>query len=400
MHRVLALALNALGMLSWSAAHALTFTVTNAEDSGPGSLRQAILDANGAAGADAIGVDAALESQAIVLTSGPLEIEDSVSMSGPGPDKLVVRSDDPEIDILKIGGNGVSVALTGIAIEGGEDGIQIDAGTNGSTIALTDVRIARQLADDGISVSGTLNRVRINGSILEGSEDNISVEGTKNAVLIVGSTIRLAKQDGIAAEGDGNALTVENSTINNNGEDASEPNDGIDVNGSRNTINLSQVTSSHNGEDGIDIEGSNNRVTVEHATIAFNGRDGIKLQDRSSTSRLTIYGSIVAGNGVPDVDGSVVSGGYNLIGAAKENSGFDAPGDQVGSPDRPIEPGLGPLHDHGGTTSVHALGAGSPALNAGDPSFAPPPEFDQRGTGFPRVLDGRVDIGAVEGAVR
>jgi hypothetical protein len=397
MRGVLAIALGAVGMAVSPAGWALTFTVTNAEDSGPGSLRQAIVDANEADGADAIGFDAALEGQTIVLTSGPLEIEDSVSMTGPGADELVVRSDDPEIDILKIGGNGVSVALTGIAIEGGEDGIQIDAGTNGSTVALTHVRIARQLADDGISVSGTLNRIRINGSILEGSEDNVSVEGTKNAVLIVGSTIRLAKQDGISAEGDGNALTIENSTINKNGEDPSEPNDGIDVNGSGNTIRLTQVTSSHNGEDGLDIEGPNNRATIEYATIAFNGRDGIKLQDRSGTSRLTIRGSIVAANGVPDVDGSVVSGGYNLVGAVKESSGFAAPGDQVGSPDRPLEAGLGPLQDHGGSTAVHALAAGSPALNAGDPGFAPPPEFDQRGAGFPRVLDGRIDIGAVEG---
>ncbi len=37
-----------------SAARAATFTVTNSGDSGPGSLRQAILDANAAAGADVI----------------------------------------------------------------------------------------------------------------------------------------------------------------------------------------------------------------------------------------------------------------------------------------------------------------------------------------------------------
>ncbi len=35
-------------------ARAASFTVTNTDDSGPGSLRQAILDANAAAGADTI----------------------------------------------------------------------------------------------------------------------------------------------------------------------------------------------------------------------------------------------------------------------------------------------------------------------------------------------------------
>jgi hypothetical protein len=43
-----------------------------------------------------------------------------------------------------------------------------------------------------------------------------------------------------------------------------------------------------------------------------------------------------------------------------------------------------------------ALLLGSPALDAGDPSFAGPPDTDQRGPGFQRVINGRVDIGAYE----
>ena len=84
-----AVAIGAIGMASWSAADALTFDVRNTEDSGAGSLRQAVLDANAAAGPDAIGFDAGLDGQTIVLTSGPLEIRDSLDVSGPGPDKLV-----------------------------------------------------------------------------------------------------------------------------------------------------------------------------------------------------------------------------------------------------------------------------------------------------------------------
>jgi hypothetical protein len=51
---------------------------------------------------------------------------------------------------------------------------------------------------------------------------------------------------------------------------------------------------------------------------------------------------------------------------------------------------------------THAPLSHSPAINAGDPNFNPyafdpPLLYDQRGgPGFPRVLRGRVDIGALE----
>ena len=43
---------------------------------------------------------------------------------------------------------------------------------------------------------------------------------------------------------------------------------------------------------------------------------------------------------------------------------------------------------------THLPNPTSPALNAGDPAFVPPPTVDQRGR--PRVAAGRIDIGAVE----
>src|SRR5439155_6522038 len=54
------------------------------------------------------------------------------------------------------------------------------------------------------------------------------------------------------------------------------------------------------------------------------------------------------------------------------------------------------LQNNGGPTFTHELLSGSPAINAGDPSFTPPPFFDQRGSGFSRVVNGRIDIGSFE----
>ncbi len=53
------------------------------------------------------------------------------------------------------------------------------------------------------------------------------------------------------------------------------------------------------------------------------------------------------------------------------------PGDQINT-----NPLLGPLQDNGGPTFTHALLPGSPAIDAGDPSFTPPFFYDQRGPDF------------------
>ncbi len=65
-------------------------------------------------------------------------------------------------------------------------------------------------------------------------------------------------------------------------------------------------------------------------------------------------------------------------------------------------PGLGVLANNGGPTQTIALMAGSPAIDAGsnalavDPSTSLPLTTDQRGGGYPRIVDGTVDIGAYE----
>lgn len=62
-------------------------------------------------------------------------------------------------------------------------------------------------------------------------------------------------------------------------------------------------------------------------------------------------------------------------------------------------PGLGPLANNGGPTLTHLPQTGSPAINAGNNGLIPAGiSFDQRGAGFPRIVAGTVDIGAVEAA--
>ena len=68
-------------------ASAATITVTNNNDSGPGSLRQAI--ANSSPG-DTIDFDSSLSGQTITFTSGGLTINKNLTIAGPGANLLAV----------------------------------------------------------------------------------------------------------------------------------------------------------------------------------------------------------------------------------------------------------------------------------------------------------------------
>src|SRR5437868_14018900 len=72
------------------------FTVTNDMDHGPGSLRQAVLDANSAPGADTIRFDPGFFStpRTITLTGGHLVVTDAVAITGPGAGLLTVSGNN------------------------------------------------------------------------------------------------------------------------------------------------------------------------------------------------------------------------------------------------------------------------------------------------------------------
>jgi hypothetical protein len=144
-------------------------------------------------------------------------------------------------------------------------------------------------------------------------------------------------------------------------------------------------------------------TNTENDTNDFAG-SGVVTWGDPAFAKTDINMTIVAGNHHTDV--AVTGGfvdtfdslGYNVIGTGSVDA-FNEPGDLViGTGD----PGLGPLADNGGPTLTHALEAGSPAIDAGDPDFVAPPDFDQRGVGFDRVRDGdggngaQIDIGAFE----
>jgi hypothetical protein len=381
---VMPLILAGVPAVGWAA----TFMVSNLADSGPGSLRQAIIDAQSVRGANVVMFDAALSFKKILLTSGPLTIARDLSIVGNGASGPVISTADA-MDIFRVS-SACTVTFASLVIFRGEDGIQITG--NGNTVTITDSLIWQQSSDDGISIDGDRNTVTVKNTRLVASEDNLAVEGNNNIVNFIYSSSSLAREDGIEIDGSDNVVTVKHATINNNGRiNPSNRNDGIDMDGDRNVLLVEQVTVSGNGEDGLDIEGAGNRVTVSHSTVTGNGRTGIFNQDSTLTSSVVLYNSLISGNAGFDVAGRFGSAGYNLVGTGW-STGLDAPGDRFGI----LNPLLGPLQNNGGPTNTHALLPGSPAIDAGDPNFRRPPDFDQRGPAFLRVNSGRIDVGALE----
>src|SRR5262249_53534847 len=80
---------------------------------GPGSLRQAVLDANAHPGADLIQFAPGLHGT-LTLTSGELAITDSVDISGPGANELGVSGNNAS-RIFEIAA-GLNVTITGLTI--------------------------------------------------------------------------------------------------------------------------------------------------------------------------------------------------------------------------------------------------------------------------------------------
>jgi hypothetical protein len=104
----------------------------------------------------------------------------------------------------------------------------------------------------------------------------------------------------------------------------------------------------------------------------------------------TLFKVSADGHSIISNGGTVHSFGYNL---SSDNGGgyLNGPGDQIET-----DPLLGPLQDNGGPTLTRALLPGSPAINAGDPNFVGPPDYDQRGPDYIRVRGGGIDIGSFE----
>ena len=317
-------------------ARATVIPVTNTNDSGAGSLRQALTIANDGDIIDATGV-----SGVITLSTGVLVVNKNVAINGPGADVLAVDGNTAST-VFQVNANG-PVAISDVTIRNGQ-------GNFGGGILNNDVGALTVISS---TVSG--NMAPFGGGIYNGG-----------GLTIVNSTLsgNTASSEG-AGVYNAATLTISNSTFSGNaarGEGGACINEGM----------LLITNSTLSGNSAIDVGGGIYNLGTLHIgnTVLKRGASG---------DNINVNGG-----------GTVTSLGYNV--SSDDGSGFlTGPGDQINT-----DPLLGPLQNNGGPTFTHALLPGSPAIDAGDPQFTPPPYYDQRGPGFWRVRNGRIDVGSFE----
>lgn len=406
------------------------FTVSNLNDSGAGSLRQAITDANNQTGADEIVFDSSLSGS--ILLNSELDITDSVTINGLGAGVITVDANAQLLDF--------SEGRRVFNIDDGSDSTDIDVTLSGLTITGGKLRgigagilstekltvIDSKVVDNAINVgngggiSGS-NTTIINSLISGNSATNgAGIFERSDSLTLINSTIDdnfASGNGGGVFAGGGVILDIMDSTISNNtanidgggifgatGSDLTVTNSTISSNQAVQQTNTSLVTRGGGirGFNAVDIDISNSTITNNSAESG----GGIYSSSTGGTETYTITSSIVAANSngenpaiADDIDGSIAftSEGNNLIGNGDNTNGEfvdGVNGDIVGTTTNPIDPLLSPLQDNGGSTLTHKPLDGSPAIDAGANPLNL--EFDQRGSGFSRVKGSSTDIGAVE----
>ena len=121
-----------------------TFMVVNLSDSGLGSLRQAVLDANAQPGADVIRFASAARDGTITLTGGQLSLTDDLTIDGPGAGRLAVSGNDAS-RVFQIG-SGVAASIDELTVTHGRAVGRGGGILNAGTLTLSDAILSDNLA--------------------------------------------------------------------------------------------------------------------------------------------------------------------------------------------------------------------------------------------------------------
>jgi hypothetical protein len=348
--------------------------VTNTNDSGLDSLRQALVDA---ADGDTItfnipigdaGYNAGVWT--IDLTSSELVVTKDITISGLGANVLTVQR-----------------ASTASAF-------RIFNVNPGHTATIQGMTISNGLASAGAGIYNDHTNLTVNSCALSGNSASSSSHG--------GGGIYSDGSSGSAT------LTVANSTLSGNsagnGLGGGISNNGLSGNATlivvNSTMSGNSASASQFGGGAIDNDNNDDGsapVTLTNSTLSGNSGAATIVNFGNLTIGNTILEADASGSSI-DFGSSVTSLGYNL---SSDSAGglLTGTGDQVNT-----DPILGPLKNNGGSTMTHVPLSNSPAIDQGKDIGGT--QQDQRGSvrpvnyNDPSIVlpaggDGS-DIGAVE----
>jgi hypothetical protein len=398
-------------------ANANIITVTNTNDSGPGSLRQALADAFDG---DTINFHLPANRHTITLTNGGLGIDKRITISGPGADQLSIDGNRTGCVFGVAQYN--TVTISGLTVTNGDCGIYSDH----ATLTVRDCVVTANKGGTrfgGIGINNSLGPAApVEGENPRDAREAYADHPAGFVTLTVANCV-ISDNSGSGVGNYSAIVTIINSTISGNfvGNSGGQfgTGGGINTGGGKLPGNLTVINSTISGNfaslGGGGIASDFSGLTIVNSTISGNsiGDPDYGNGGGIAASSVTLLNSTVTGNSAAtcggvcggtvgigntilnanaagNIDGSVTSHGYNI--SSDDGGGhLNGPGDQINTDSL-----LGPLQDNGGPTLTHLPMPGSPAIDAGDPNFTRPPYHDQRGACFYRVFGRRIDIGSVE----
>ena len=334
--------------------------VTNGNDNGAGSLREALATA-------CLGSTISFQAgvTAVNLTTAELVVGKDLTIDGGAAGVTVTRqAGSPNFRIFNLTSGNITLAnLTvsnGIA-QAGSGIVNYSTGT----VTLNNLTVTGNTLAADVGLNGGAIRHFSAGTL---KINNMTYTGNSGGSLIIGLFV------------DGGTATITNSTFSGNS-------------GFRNSA----------------LTGVGGTTTLINCTITQNSSSSTGGSLRAISGVVRLQNTLVAdntGNNAPDVQGTFVSLGHNLIGKTDGSTGFTQPTDLTGTTAAPRDARLGALANNGGPLQTLRPLPGSPAIDAGDDCVADVAHCgdanfsqlttDQRGAGFMRQVGAHVDIGAVE----
>ena len=346
------------GTLPATPARAAVITVMNSNESGAGSLQQAITDANPG---DVIVFHQDLAGQTITLTSSTLGITKSLVIDGADLDPHIQISGNNTNQIFNIAGS-IDVSLGHLDLIDGSNNPGGAIFNNSTSLSIENCLFSGNYSgNDGGAIYHIGGTLTISDSTFDGNNAN-----NNGGAIFAGDPLSITRSTFVNnwATNDGGAIALSNTA----------------------TITNSTFYNNHAARGGGIFNGGT--LTLNNNTLSDNYANASNGGGIYNNSTLHLKNTIIANSAT---GGDCAQGLPNI--PTNTNNLIE---DNTCSPDLSGDPVLLAIANNGGQTETMALGPGSPAIDGIPALDASWMSYDQRGVKRPHGAS--PDIGAYEAA--